>query len=64
MTDSKAWSRGAKTMICTRCGREKAEWHFNEEHYCQLCWEAHCSEEWWALGVWQNGKYIVEELKL
>ena len=42
-------------MICTRCGKELAEWHFGDDHYCQMCWEAHCSEEWWRLNVWQNG---------
>ena len=42
-------------MICTRCGSKLAEWHFGDEHYCQTCWESHCSEEWWRLGVWQTG---------
>ena len=43
-------------MICSRCGKELAEWIFGEgEAYCQMCWEAHCSEEWWRLNVWQNG---------
>jgi len=42
-------------MICTRCGRELAEWIISEdEAYCQMCWEAHCSEEWWRLNLWQN----------
>jgi len=34
-------------MICTRCGKELAEWHFGDEHYCQECWEAYCDEQWW-----------------
>ena len=42
-------------MICSICGRELASWHFGDVHYCQLCWEAHCCEEWWRLTVWQNG---------
>ena len=42
-------------MICTKCGKEEAEWVFGDEAYCQLCWEAYCSEEWWRLNVWQNG---------
>ena len=42
---------GGKVMICSKCGKEKAEW----DDLCQMCWEAHCSEEWWRLNVWQNG---------
>lgn len=35
-------------MLCTRCGEAPAEWVFGkDEAYCQDCWEAHCSEEWW-----------------
>lgn len=35
-------------MLCTCCGEAPAEWVFGkDEGYCQDCWEAHCSEEWW-----------------
>jgi len=34
-------------MLCTRCWKAEAEWVFGkDEGYCQDCWEAHCSEEW------------------
>lgn len=46
--------------ICSRCGG-KAEWMgIGDEDLCQECWEAHCSEEWWRLNVWQNGVGKVE----
>ena len=37
--------------LCSRCKKELAEW----DDLCQMCWEAHCSEEWWQLNVWQGG---------
>lgn len=44
-------------MICTTKGCKKlAEWDFGDERYCQMCWEAYCSEEWWSLNVFQNGQ--------
>ena len=45
-------------MKCCRCTNE-AEWIFGEEDsYCQIHWEEHCSEEWWRLNVWQNGQVV------
>lgn len=43
-------------MVCSRCGKKPAEWIVGDEGYCQMCWEAHCSEEWWRLNIWQNGQ--------
>ncbi len=35
--------------MCSKCNTEKAEWFgIEDEDLCQLCWEEHCSEEWWA----------------
>jgi len=48
-------------MICSSCGKELAEWIFGDEGYCQMCWEAHCSEEWFKYNVWQNGVTPTQE---
>ena len=42
--------------ICSKCGKEEAEW----DDLCQMCWEEHCSMEWWRLNVWQNPIYREE----
>ena len=45
--------------ICTKCHKDKAEWFgIGDDDLCQLCWEDHCSDEWWRLNVWQNGQVI------
>lgn len=37
------------TPICQHCTEgEPAEWL---DEYCQVCWESHCSAQWWALGA-------------
>ena len=37
-------------MLCTRCGSYEAEWMEIDGHnLCQLCWELHCSVEWWNI---------------
>ena len=30
--------------MCTKCGKEPVE----VDGLCQMCWEAWCSEQWWA----------------
>ena len=37
---------GERVSYLCGCGNI-AEWHFKDDHYCQLCWEAHCSHTWW-----------------
>lgn len=44
---------------CTACQKEEAEWYFLDDAYCQLCWEAYCSEEWWKMVC---GEGVVRQL--
>ena len=39
-------SRGGKIM-CTKCGKYKAEWDIGDDNLCQMCFEAYCSDEYW-----------------
>ena len=34
-------------MICTKCHKNKATWDFKDEHYCQMCFEEWCNDEFW-----------------
>lgn len=47
-------------LMCTECNKERADWlGIDGNNLCQLCWEVHCSEEWWQNNIWQNGVLYV-----
>jgi len=47
-TEQPSASSCCPASTCSRCGEPHDNWPDDKSGMlCQMCWEAHCSEEWW-----------------
>ena len=41
-----------KDGLCTKCGKQPAEWDFDDDSFCQVCFEDYCSLEYYKVFGW------------